>query len=401
MKLLMVNENPLEKLGDDYHSVYSWVNFPLFLSRHFERATLWSPVKAVDDPRRLSPEAWKLDLGPLAIEPHDLYESFAGYYRLYRRRARAWRRAAARLAAEHDVVVIRAPSPILPIVAGAARRAAKPLVLIVGGDIASASCRIVGSRGLTRLAYRALAGYFVSREKAAARRAAAVYVYSEDLARRHRAVNRCVRLMRTPVLSDGEIHHRPDTCQDGEIRLLRVCWLYYIKGLECLLHSFARLLAAGVDARLEIAGKERIPGYQRDLEDLAGRLGIGGRVHFSGWTPFDKMRDVYLRSDIQVVSSSSEGAPRCVVEGAARGLPLVATTAGGCSDFLVDRTNALLVPPDDPPALARAVEEIIGDPSLRRRIIHGGYQLARQSTIESLGMRFVQEMKEIIRAHES
>ena len=79
MKLLIVNENPIEKLGDHYHSIYSWVGFPLFLARHFERTTLWAPVKTVTDPRRLSPESFPLDLGPLAIEPHDLYESFAGY----------------------------------------------------------------------------------------------------------------------------------------------------------------------------------------------------------------------------------------------------------------------------------------------------------------------------------
>ena len=104
--------------------------------------------------------------------------------------------------------------------------------------------------------------------------------------------------------------------------------------------------------------------------------------------------------DLEVISRFYPPSPKALhahCEGAARGLPLVSTTAGGCSDLLVDRSNALLVPPDYPEAIARAVSELKADGEVRRNLIRGGYDLARRSTYESLGMKFVKEIMEVLR----
>jgi len=396
LKVLIFNENPLEKLGEAYFSVYSWIRFPRFLSSQFESTTLWSPLRVVHHPRDLSPGRWQVELGNLRIAPLDPYDSFSGYYQLLPKRYLAWRRQANRLVASHDLVIVRVPSPMLPLLSRVALRSGKPLVLIVAGDIEKQSCRVVGSHGLRHAWYLLLAKHFVAGERRSARRASLVYAYSAELAERHGGTDGRVRLMRTPLLEMSEIQEREDTCLGGQIRLLRVCWLQQSKGLECLLLAFRELLGEGLDVHLQIAGREKVPGYQSELEGLAGKLGIGSRVRFSGWVPFDEMGRVYSASDIQVISSFAEGTPRCIVEGAARGVPLVSTCAGGSGTLLKDRWNALVVPPERPEALARAVREIIIGGPLRRHLIRGGYELARESTMERLGMKFVEEIKGVV-----
>jgi glycosyltransferase involved in cell wall biosynthesis len=70
------------------------------------------------------------------------------------------------------------------------------------------------------------------------------------------------------------------------------------------------------------------------------------------------------------------------VEARANGLPCISTTVGGVPSVVTDGYDALRVPPKDAPALARAIERIIGDAELRRKLIRNGLVSARQQTLE-------------------
>jgi glycosyltransferase involved in cell wall biosynthesis len=73
-------------------------------------------------------------------------------------------------------------------------------------------------------------------------------------------------------------------------------------------------------------------------------------------------------SDVLVLSSDHEGTPNVLLEAACAGLPVVATAVGGVPDIVGDGTTGILVPPDDPAALASALARLAGDPKLRRRM---------------------------------
>ena len=76
----------------------------------------------------------------------------------------------------------------------------------------------------------------------------------------------------------------------------------------------------------------------------------------------------YLQySDIGVLCSDKEGLSNAILEYMACGLPVVATDVGGNSE-LVDKDNGFLVPPGDPPALAKALYSLIESTELRRRM---------------------------------
>ncbi|PKM92555.1 MAG: hypothetical protein CVU80_02735, partial [Elusimicrobia bacterium HGW-Elusimicrobia-4] len=371
MKLLIVSGSPLKKIGQDYYAVDSWIRIPLYLADRCE-VTLWSPVETDPEEEGLHHSSWRVELGSLKIEHHDSYNSFLKHYQLWPRRAISWRKHADQLVKAHDAVIIRHPSPMISIVSRSTFRQGKPLIILVMSDL-SRTDRILGNHGLRRMFYTALAKLLVLQEIRSAMHADVVGAYSSVLAYRHRGSRGLVKLMQDPVLHQDEFVFRNDTCQSQEVRILRVSWVQPLKGLEYLLEAVAILLAKGIEVRLEIVGKERSQGYQAKIEDLAEELGIADNVIFTGWVPFDQMQEVYMRSDIQVISSLAEGTPRCIAEGAARGLPLVSTMIGGCADVLTHEVDALLVAPADAVALAGAIERVIRDGTLRRNMIRQGY----------------------------
>lgn len=396
MKLLLVSESPLDKRGSDYFAVDPWIRIPGFWSESFADVTVLSPVRVRSDDWVPPPSAWKVNLGHMRVEHHEYYFRWSQYFRLLPRWYWRWMRKLTRLASEHDVVVLRAPAPIGPLVARSAAAAGKPLIAFMLADIETQPTPLVQARGLKRLLYRAVVSYLVRQERWIVGQCALVYAYSKDLLRRYGDLGVRVKYMQDPHLKERDLRLREDTCAQPVVRLLRICWLLPSKGVESLLDAVAVLVRRGAPVRLEIVGQERDTGYKQSLIGYAARLGLADAVTFSDWVPFDRVLDVYWRSDIQIISSLGEGTPRCIVEGFACGLPLVSTDSGGCRDALSHEQNALLVPVGDARAMADAVERLIRDGELRRRVIRGGYAYAHAATFDAIEAEMAADFRSVV-----
>jgi phosphatidylinositol alpha-1,6-mannosyltransferase len=140
--------------------------------------------------------------------------------------------------------------------------------------------------------------------------------------------------------------------------LLFVGRLVPSKDLPTLLRALARLRGEGLTARLEVAGGG--PDLAR-CQALAARLGLLDVVRFRGDLPPAALSDLYWSADALVLPTLYEGYGRVLAEAAVHGLPSVATPVGGVLDVLVDGQTGLLVPPADPPALARTLAALLSD----------------------------------------
>jgi len=129
--------------------------------------------------------------------------------------------------------------------------------------------------------------------------------------------------------------------------------------------------AAQVDPSLPV--EYRIVGHgaqacARDpyVADLAARvlaLGLDGRLRFESFDPAPAA--IMAELDIVVHPTEHESFGRVAVEAMAAGLPVVAVRGGGLAEIVEDGATGILVPPQDPPAMARALECLIRDSALR------------------------------------
>jgi glycosyltransferase involved in cell wall biosynthesis len=109
--------------------------------------------------------------------------------------------------------------------------------------------------------------------------------------------------------------------------------------------------------------------YLRGLRDLAGRSGLDGNVRFLGCVD-RKIVAMYLNAaDVSVLPSHTEGCPNVVLESLACGTPVVATRVGAVPDLISPGTTGLIVPPNDPPALASAMTDALNR-RWSREVIH-------------------------------
>ncbi len=119
------------------------------------------------------------------------------------------------------------------------------------------------------------------------------------------------------------------------------------KGPDVFLDAMAHLKDLSIHASIVGDGAVR-----SKLERQANLAGLGGRVHWQGMIP-DAHR-LFPAFDVFVISSRTEGTPIVLFEAMAAGVPIVATRVGGIPDVVSER-EALLVPPENPLALAQAV----------------------------------------------
>lgn len=133
--------------------------------------------------------------------------------------------------------------------------------------------------------------------------------------------------------------------------------LHRQKGFDILLQAFSQLLEK-LDARLLILGE----GSDRySIEALRNELKLTGVVDLPGYVP--NPAAYIARSDLFVLSSRWEGLGNVLIEAMACGVPLVATDCpNGPREILDGGRFGELVPPDDPEALAFAMEEALSNP---------------------------------------
>lgn len=152
------------------------------------------------------------------------------------------------------------------------------------------------------------------------------------------------------------------------------------KGQHVFLEAFARAFPDGPEQALVI-GAPLFEGddqaYAAEIRALAARLGVGGRVSFTGFV--EDIPACLGQLDVLVHASVlPEPFGQVVVEGMAAGLPVVASRAGGPTEIIEDGVNGFLVAPGDVTALADTLMHLAREPEVRATVGARGREDARR-----------------------
>lgn len=129
------------------------------------------------------------------------------------------------------------------------------------------------------------------------------------------------------------------------------------KGLDTLVEGLASFTA---EWRLTVVGETAVdPSYVESVRNRIRELGIGDRVRFTERLPDSEVKSQLRNAHVLAVPSRYEPFGMAHLEAMGFGCVPLATTNGGPSEFISDGESGLLVPPDDPEAIAARLEHVI------------------------------------------
>ena len=172
----------------------------------------------------------------------------------------------------------------------------------------------------------------------------------------------------------------------GPTRLAVVGRLSPRKATHVALEAVGRLREGGRDVVLEVCGTA-FAGYEwyvAELQERAAQPDLAGAVTFSGYV--DDLWSTLERTHIVVAPSLGESLGNAVIQAQLAGRPVVASEVQGHTESVTDGETGLLVPADDPGALAGAVGRLIDDPDLAAELA-AYWPSARVATVRSGALR--------------
>jgi len=155
------------------------------------------------------------------------------------------------------------------------------------------------------------------------------------------------------------------------------------KGVHTVLEAVLRLRSKYPRIRLQILGRG-----DDDLEDQlrqrACAEGAGLSVEFHGFADRERLAEFYRRADVFCLPSQYEALGLVYLEAMACGCPVVASAAGGGPEAVLDGETGIVLPSQDPGEVVRALDLLLGNPSLRRRMGAAAWERVEQTfTMES------------------
>ncbi len=180
--------------------------------------------------------------------------------------------------------------------------------------------------------------------------------------------------------------------QNDSPTLLFVGRLAPNKRLECIIAALALLRSKWKQARLVIVGIAVPTEYLAALQHLVTKLGLDTCVEFVGTVSASVRDSFYAEASVYVSASTHEGFCVPVVEAMRAGLPVVAHNSTVLPETVQDAS--LLVDSEDPLSLAKAIDIVLSNAELRKKIVHKGFERAKHF----VPAKVRQEMRSVLRS---
>ncbi|HEY7434496.1 MAG TPA: glycosyltransferase family 4 protein, partial [Methylomirabilota bacterium] len=213
--------------------------------------------------------------------------------------------------------------------------------------------------------------------------------YSAEVARREYGVPlERIAVVPEPIdleVWDDQFWRAPRRSGDGPV-VLSVARMYPRKRLSDLLRAAAvlRVRVPGIQVRIVGRGPE-----WDAVSRLHGELGLGDSVALLGDLSRERLAEEYVNASVFCLPSVQEGFGIVFLEAMAAELPVVACRIAAVPEVVLDGATGLLVAPRDPAALAEALERLISEPALAKRLGREGRRRALGFSPRPVAERFL------------
>jgi glycosyltransferase involved in cell wall biosynthesis len=143
-------------------------------------------------------------------------------------------------------------------------------------------------------------------------------------------------------------------------------------------HVLAQLISEFPDVRLTMVGPDRGDGSLDATKQIARELSVLDRIEFPGGVPKSDVPKWMNSGDIFINTSNVDNTPVSVLEAMACGLIVVSTNVGGIPYLLEDQINALLLPPQEPLAMAAAIQRVLTEPDLAKSLLQNAHKVVKK-----------------------
>jgi glycosyltransferase involved in cell wall biosynthesis len=170
------------------------------------------------------------------------------------------------------------------------------------------------------------------------------------------------------------------------------------KGIQVLLAAIPLVLEQ-VECHFLIAG---IGPLESEVRTRLSEPPYKGHVSWAGYLDWDHLELAYsLTTVFTLPTYYFEGFPAVIQDALGYGLPIVTTATRGMADHLVDGVHARMVPPQDPAALAKALIDLLQDPSRRRSMSVTNLKKAEDFSPEVVAPQYIRILEELLGPGES
>lgn len=295
-----------------------------------------------------------------------------------------------------DVLLIRAPTPLLPLIVKAIKNNIKFSYLVVGEMLDH-----IDNMNQPKWRKEFMRSYMLWNEanQRAFAKEALVFSNSAIIFDKYNKFSLKSVLIKTTTLKKTDFFYREDTCLSTPYQILFTGRIELGKGILEIVEAIGLLNREGINCELSIVGWAA-PGDDSidQIKMLAKEWNIFEKIIFQGKKKIGtELFAFYKKADIFTIASQvAEGFPRTIWEALAHSLPVISTNVGSIGSFLKDGNEILLVEQRNAQDIATKIKLLINNGALRRALIKNGLKVVDDVTLEIQGEKICSTLKAYI-----
>ncbi len=296
-----------------------------------------------------------------------------------------------------DLILMRAPTPLLPLITKDIKGKI-PYAYLVVGEM-SMHVDSIKQKEWRKSLIRRYVNWNESRQEMYAKDAL-IFANSKVTFDKYKTLSaNCVEV-KTTTLKQADFYFREDTCLGTTHEILFTGRIEQEKGILEITEAIGKLHKENIVCRLNIVGW--IP--QKDpieslIRKMAAEYGIEDKIIFHGFkTAGEELFSLYKQADIFIVASQhNEGFPRTIWEALAHSVPVICTPVGSIPQVLTNELNALFAEPKNADSIKEKIKNLILNSNLRKQLIKNGFDTVQEVTQEIQSKKMMDAIKTYIR----